>query len=136
LDSHWLVTEAVGGGAQLWDLTATKPGHAARVLGGHRVVSVAFSSDSKWLAIAGLDGIARLGDLSTGNSATAVAVVLRGDTGRVQSVAISPDRRWLVTGSGDTVRLRDLRIDALIDLARQKAGRGLTRDERQKYYLP
>jgi hypothetical protein len=52
-------------------------------------------------------------------------------------VAISPDLRWLITGSDDgTVRLRDLRIDALIDLARQRAGRELTDDERQKYYLP
>jgi WD40 repeat protein len=134
-DSHWLVTEGTGGEAQLWDLTATKPGHAARVLRGHHVVSAAFSSDSKWLATAGVDGTTRLWDLSTENSATAAAV-LRGHAGSVRSVAISPDRRWLITGSDDgTVRLRDLRIDALIDLARQRAGRGLTDDERQKYYL-
>jgi WD40 repeat protein len=136
LDSHWLVTEGTGGEAQLWDLTATKPGHAARVLRGHHVLSAAFSSDSKWLATAGLDGTTRLWDLSTENSATAAAV-LRDHAGSVRSVAISPDRRWLITGSDDgTVRLRDLRIDALIDLARQRAGRALTRDERQKYYLP
>jgi eukaryotic-like serine/threonine-protein kinase len=135
-DSHWLVTEGTGGEAQLWDLTAKKPGHAARVLRGHHAVSAAFSSDSKWLATAGVDGTTRLWDLSTENSATAAAV-LRGHAGSVRSVAISPDRRWLITGSDDgTVRLRHLRIDALIDLAKQRAGRGLTDDERQKYYLP
>src|SRR5262249_20796246 len=136
LDSNWLVTEGTGGKAQLWDLTATKPDHAARVLRGHHVVSAAFSSDSKWLATAGADGTTRLWDLSTENSVTAAAVGLRGHTGSVRG-AISPDRRGLITGRDDgTVRLRDLRIDALIDLAKQKAGRALTRDERQKYYLP
>jgi WD40 repeat protein/serine/threonine protein kinase len=135
-DRHWLVTEGTGGEAQLWDLTAKKTGHAARVLRGHHVGSAAFSSDSKWLATAGVDGTTRLWDLSAENRAAAAAV-LRGHAGSVRSVAISPDRRWLITGSDDgTVRLRDLRIDALIDLARQRAGRGLTDDERQKYYLP
>jgi WD40 repeat protein len=135
-DSRWLVTEGTGGEAQLWDLTALKPGGAARVLRGHFCLEAAFSPDRKWLATAGLDGTTRLWDLSAENRATA-AVVLRGHAGSVRSVAISPDGRWLITGSDDgTVRLRDLRVDALIDLARQRAGRGLTQDEREKYYLP
>jgi WD40 repeat protein len=135
-DGHWLVTEGTDGQAQLWDLTASKLGHAARMLRGHHVLSAAFTSDRKWLATAGLDGTTRLWDLSAENSAR-TAAVLRGHAGSVRSVVISPDDRWLITGSDDgTMRLRDLRIDALIDLARQRAGRGLTHDERQKYYLP
>jgi WD40 repeat protein len=105
------------------------------VLRGDHVLSAAFSADSKWLATAGLLN-ARLWDLSVENSAT-TASVLRGHAEAVRFVAISPDRRSLITGSDDgTVRLRDLRIAALIDLARQRAGRALTDDERQKYYLP
>jgi WD40 repeat protein len=136
-DSHWLVTEGTDGEAQLWDLRATNPGSAARVLRGHHVLSAAsFSSNSKWLATAGVDGTIRLWDLSPENRAGAAAV-LHGHRRSVRSVAISPDGRWLITGSDDgTVRLRDLRVDALIDLARQRAGRRLTNDERQKYYLP
>src|SRR5262249_46777379 len=135
-DSHWLVTEGTRGEAQLWDLTATRPGNAARGLRGHHVLSAGFSLGRKWLATAGLDGTTRLWDLGAENRAT-TAVVLRGRASSVRSVAISPDGRWLITGSDDgTVRLRDLRVDALIDQARQRAGRGLTPEEREKYYLP
>jgi eukaryotic-like serine/threonine-protein kinase len=135
-DSHWLVTEDSRGEAQLWDLTATMPGNMPRVLRGHHVLSAAFSSDSKWLATAGLDGTTRLWNLSAENPAQA-AVLLRGHSGSVRAVAISLDGRWLITGSDDrTILLRDLRIEALIDLARQNAGRELTTEEKQKYYLP
>jgi WD40 repeat protein len=105
-----------------------------RVLRGHHVTSAAFSSDSKWLATAGLDGTTRLWDLSAEDPAEAVQ--LRGHSGSVRAVAISPDGRWLMTGSDDqTIRLRDMRIDALLDLARHNAGRELTPEEKQTYYL-
>ena len=54
----------------------------------------------------------------------------------MNSLAISPDGRWLVTGSDDkTVRIWELRIDALIDRARRLAGRELTVNERKHYML-
>src|SRR5262249_6458515 len=135
-DSRWLVTEGARGEAQLWDLSGTMPGNMARVLRGHSVVSAAFSSDSKWLATAGLDGTTRLWDLSADNPAEA-AVLLRGHSGSVRAVAMDPDGRWLISGSdGGTIRLRARRIEALIDLARHNAGRELTTEEKQKYYLP
>jgi WD40 repeat protein len=134
-ESRWLVTEGADGEAQLWDLTGTMPGNKARVLRGHHVLSAAFSSDSKWLATVGLDGTTRLWDLSAENPAE-TAALLRGHSGSVRAVAISPDGHWLITGSDDrTILLRDLRIEALIDRARHNAGRELTTDEKQMYYL-
>jgi WD40 repeat protein len=54
------------------------------------------------------DSTARLWDLSAKNP-TANPVVLRGHEGPVNAVAISPDNRWVVTGSDDsTARLWDL----------------------------
>jgi WD40 repeat protein len=106
------------------------------VLRGHHVLAAAFSSDSKWLATAGLDGTSRLWEPSAEKPAEA-GVLLRGHSGTVRAVVISPDGRWLVTGSDDrTIRLRDLGIEALIDRARHNAGRELTTEEKQKYYLP
>ena len=41
-------------------------------------------------------------------------IVLRGHEGSVRAVAISPDNRWVVTGSGDnTARLWLLQINDL-----------------------
>ena len=55
-----------------------------------------------------MDKTARLWDLSAKDPA-ANPVVLRGHEGSVSAVAISPDNRWLVTGSDDkTARLWDL----------------------------
>jgi WD40 repeat protein len=70
---------------------------------------VAISPDSRWLVTAGsADNTARLWDLSAKDPA-ANPVVLRGHEGPVTAVAISPDNRWLVTGSADkTARLWDL----------------------------
>jgi hypothetical protein len=50
-------------------------------------------------------------------------------------VAISPDNRWLVTGSLDkTVRLWLLQMSDLLDLARTIAGRNFFPDEWQLYF--
>ena len=60
------------------------------------------------LSPAAHDKTARLWDLSAKDPA-ANPVVLRGHDGWVTAVAISPDNRWLVTGSSDkTARLWDL----------------------------
>ena len=51
-------------------------------------------------------------------------------------VAISSDNHWLVTGSEDhTLRLWNLRLDELVELACRTAGRNLTR-EQWNQYLP
>ena len=56
----------------------------------------------------------------------------------LDAVEITPDGRWLVssgrTGTG-FIRLRHLKVDRLIEMARRKAGRELTEEERQQYHL-
>jgi WD40 repeat protein len=51
------------------------------------------------------------------------------------AVAISPDNRWLVTGSDDgTARLWLLQVDDLIDLARITVERNFSADEWKLYF--
>lgn len=135
-DNHWLVTAS-----RLWDLTAYGPAADPIVLRGHemQVSAVAFSPDSHWLATGsgGLlvkDSTVRLWDLTTVTSA-ANPIVLRGHETGIIAVAFSPEGYWLVTGSRDgTVRLWDLRLDELVDLACRTAGRNLTREEWEQYF--
>jgi WD40 repeat protein len=62
-------------------------------------------------------------------------VVLSGDDGSVNAVAISPDSRWIVTGRGDkTVRLWLLQLNDLISLARASVGRNFSNAEWQLYF--
>jgi WD40 repeat protein len=62
-------------------------------------------------------------------------VILRGHEGLVHAVAISPDNRWVVTGSGDkTARLWLLQMKDLIHLARMTIGRNFSVDEWNLYF--
>ena len=57
-------------------------------------------------------------------------LVLRGHKSAVRAVAISPDNRWLVTGSYDkTARLSLLQVNDLINLARITVRRNFSADE-------
>ena len=136
-DSRWAVTIDDQGRVILWDLQAPDPGETKWVLQAHqgKVYDLAVSSDSRWLAVGGTgafeeeDNSVRLWDLKSlswpdsarrpgaDNEDGAPSVskrpfVLRGHLGPVLAVAITPDCRWVVTGSDDeTVRLFDLASD-------------------------
>ncbi|HYU35631.1 MAG TPA: WD40 repeat domain-containing protein, partial [Thermoanaerobaculia bacterium] len=126
-DSRWLVTsswdpEPHGGAtdaARLWDLAAEHPELTGRELPGNTssISHVAFSPDGHWLATGSAeydrhtfrqDHTVYLWDL-TKKASTAAPVRLQGHEGSITAMAISPDSRWLATGSGDkTARLWDL----------------------------
>ena len=120
-DSHWLVTGSEDKTARLWDLTVKDPAANPVILRGHEgaVLAVGIGPDGHWLVTGSGDGTARLWDLTTKDPG-ASPVVLRGYEGKVRpvgiintvginTVGISPDNHWLVTGSNDkTARLWDL----------------------------
>lgn len=131
-DSTWGATCDDRGKVVVWDLESSSPS-SKWVLKAHqgKIHDLAVSSDSRWLAVGGTgafeaeDNSVRLWDiksLSRQKDAQPAAgekeedsrqggqpIVLRGHLGPVLSVAITPDCRWVVTGSEDkTVRLFDL----------------------------
>jgi WD40 repeat protein len=116
-DSRWLVTADDGKTALLWDLSDSSPlpqelpGYHANING---PPPVAMSRSGRWLAtgsnvVTDLENTTtvRLWDLTAPEPATP-SLELRYEGG-VTTVAISPDDRWLVTGSWDgPTRLWDL----------------------------
>jgi WD40 repeat protein len=80
------------------------------------------------------DGTVRLWDL-TAKDPAANPVTLHGHKGTVSAMAISPNNRWLVTGSLDkTARLWLLQVNDLVNAARAVAGRNLTAEEWNLYF--
>jgi WD40 repeat protein len=87
---------------KLWNL---ETGHEIRTFRGHtgNVVDIVISNDSKWAAsIANNDYSVRLWDLDTGKS-----LGVLNHKRSIQSIALSPDERFLLTG-GDTLILWNL----------------------------
>jgi WD40 repeat protein len=139
-DGRWLFTSAPGGNALLWNFGAGTSEAQTWELRGRSNTRGAFSSDSKMLvtfsASIGTDGTIRVWDL-TAEDPAATSVALHGHKRNLQFATTNPDGRWLVTLSADgTVRLWHLRMDDLLEMARRRAGRELTAEERETYYLP
>jgi WD40 repeat protein len=135
-DGRWLATGSLDETARLWDLSAADPGANPRVLRGHTdgVDALAFSTDGRWLATGSSDSNIQLWELTAGEPAT-TPLVLHGHTAAVFTLAFSPDGHWLASGSMDrTTRLWNMRLDELVALACQDAGRNFSQEEWQRYF--
>lgn len=87
--------------AQLWDAKTRTPIGKPLPYPDGRITMLAFSPDSKTLAVAGGGTTARVWDVASGR----LMCILK-HQGAVNSVAFSPDGRTLITASGDlTARL-------------------------------
>ena len=122
--------------ARLWKLTEGGPSPPPLTLRGHQgaIASLAFSPDGQWLATAGDDATTRLWNLSAEEPGLA-PIVLR-ERAEVFATRFSSDGRWLATAGNDpSARLWHMRLDDLLGLARQTAGRELSAEERMVFRL-
>ncbi len=123
--------------AGVWDLSDEKS-TSPYLMHAHdsKVFATAFSPDGGRFASCGDDRTARISNLSAENPLN-TTLVLRGHESGVNSVAISTDNRWVLTGSFDnTARLWDMDIERLMARARKLVGRELTDKERERYLIP
>lgn len=130
-DGGRLATADRDGIARIWDISS---GGQQLSLTGHRggLLDLAFSPDGKRLATGSIDGTTRIWDAETGVELFA----LTGHTADVSGVAFSPDGRLLATSGYDaTARVYAVAIDDLIELARARVTRPLSREECRKYLL-
>jgi WD40 repeat protein len=90
-----------------------------------RVRALAFSADGRWLTGGGEEGLLQLWDL--GNP-SGVPVAWQGHAGPIRALSFAAGARKLIT-TDRSVRTWPLETGALLRLACEKAGRGLSQDE-------
>jgi WD40 repeat protein len=122
-DDSRLLTGGGDGTARIWEVAT---GRLVRTLTGHTggVEDAVWSADGAEIATGSHDGTVRLWDAETGET----RLVLGGhDT--FTFVAISPNGRYLATGTDAAVRIWALDLNELIEIARERVPRSLTAAE-------
>jgi WD40 repeat protein len=132
-DGRRVATAAHDDLVKIWD---TGSGEQVGELRGHTqsVRGVDFSPDGQWLVTAGDDGTARIWNAATGETIE----ILEGHTDMVTSARFSPDGRKILTTSHDgTAQLHVCEVcrplDKLVEFARTRVTRPLSREERQRF---
>lgn len=131
-DGHWLATALEEGIVRLWDMTAIDSPAATPadpiefVEPNNSFTAIAFSDDSRYLAMVSIFDTVRIWDLRDNIfHGEPIDLVNFGST--IDSVAFSNDNSWLVIGySGGDIELRHWRVEDIIDLACRTVGRNMT----------
>ncbi len=98
-DRRWLAASTTGGQVLIWDVITAK----RELLLDHTAWAVLSSADGRWLVTAD-KRTARIWDSRTGKQLLSVSH----KSSRDHAVALTPDSRWLATGSpGNAVRIWD-----------------------------
>jgi WD40 repeat protein len=133
-DGTRVLTASDDNTARIWNAVS---GTQIAVLTGHDsgLLGAAFSSDGTRIVTSSADHTARVWDSATGEQ----IALLEGHENEVTSAVFSPDGTRVVTASRDnTARVWDApgTLDALIRTARKSVPRCLTRQQRDRYFLP
>jgi WD40 repeat protein len=132
-DGKWIASSGNDATIRVWD---SETGAEIFKLLGHigATFSVAFSPDGQYLATSSVDRTVKVWKLPKAGEQVPEPLTLYGNTGAVYQVAFSPDGTHLVAvGRNSIVRVYDLNITELIDIAKSRLTRTLTIEECQKY---
>ncbi len=125
--SNRLVSAGDDASVRIWDITG--PEQSVVVLRGHGspVTAIAFDGSTHRLATGDQAGTVLIWEWE---KPLARPTTIRGHQGRVDQIAFSADQRWLATAqdAGPVLLWHD-RVDGLIEIACQAAGRNLTAQE-------
>ena len=124
-----LLTAGGDGTARIWDIAT---GDLVRTLTGHTggVEYAIWSADGDEIITGSHDGTVRFWDAQTGETR-----LVLGDLTTWNSVEVTPDGRYLATGTDSGVRIWALNIDELIEIARARVPRSLTAAECIAYHF-
>ena len=110
-DGRWLASAEVGdelgvGSAgttvRVWDVESNDPAANPMTLTGHSapVSALAFSQNGNWLVTGSYDGSARIWDFRYETPQPDEPHTLAGNRGQIDTVAASPDGRWVAAADG------------------------------------
>jgi WD40 repeat protein len=119
---------------RLVNLTAANPAAASFALLGHEgIPQVVFSSDERWLVTGSSDDTLRFWDLGAADPSAAPMTVPA--FGGVTSLATDAGGRFVIsTHTTGHARLWPLRLDELLAVAQDVAGRNLSREEWKRFF--
>ncbi|MGB0383733.1 MAG: CHAT domain-containing protein [Ardenticatenaceae bacterium] len=128
-DGRWLASGGSDNKVLLWNLEDLSAPSIPLTAHGRSIAAVAISPDNH-LVTADDGGTTFVWDLTVEDLSNQQPIQLQGHKGVINSLVVSSDGRWVVTGSDDqTVRLSHLGASGLMEVACRIVGRNLSPEE-------